>query len=49
MDRLVKGAWDEPEIPDALYHTDVHGKSMWRKAMTLRLAEEVRSELRALP
>ena len=32
-------------IPDDLYHTDVHGKPMWRKHMTLRLAEEVRSEL----
>jgi hypothetical protein len=36
-------------IPDGLYHTDVHGKPMWRKAMTLRLAEEIRSELQALP
>lgn len=36
-------------IPDDLYHTDVHGKPMWRKAMTLRLAEEIRSELQALP
>ena len=35
-------------IPDALYHTDIHGKPMWRKAMTLRLAEQIRSEL-ALP
>jgi CO/xanthine dehydrogenase FAD-binding subunit len=32
-------------IPDALYHTDVHGKPTWRKHMTLRLAEEVRAEL----
>ncbi len=36
-------------IPDSVYHTDIHGKPMWRKAMTLRLAEEIRSELRALP
>jgi hypothetical protein len=36
-------------IPDGLYHTDVHGKPMWRKAMTLRLAQEIRSELQALP
>src|SRR3954463_15079412 len=36
-------------ISDDLYHTDVHGRPMWRKAMTLRLAEEIRSELRALP
>ena len=35
-------------IPDSLYHTDVHGKPMWRKAMALRLAEQIRSEL-ALP
>src|SRR5579871_617568 len=32
-------------IPDDLYHDDVHGKPFWRKHMTLRLAEEVRSEL----
>ena len=28
-----------------LYHTDVHGKPIWRKHMTLRLAEEIRVEL----
>ncbi|CCD87483.1 putative oxidoreductase (FAD binding) [Bradyrhizobium sp. ORS 285] len=33
------------DIPDALYHDDVHGKPAWRKAMTLRLAEEIRAEL----
>ena len=32
-------------IPEDLYHTDVHGKPMWRKHMTLRLAEEIRGEL----
>jgi CO/xanthine dehydrogenase FAD-binding subunit len=32
-------------IPDDLYHDDVHGKPFWRKHMTLRLAEEIRSEL----
>ena len=37
------------DIPDDIYHNDVHGKPMWRKAMTLRLAEEIRSELQALP
>ena len=37
------------QIPDSLYHTDVHGKPLWRKAMTLRLAEEIRGELQALP
>jgi len=36
-------------IPDALYHTDVHGKPMWRKHMTLRLAEEIRGELQGEP
>jgi len=36
-------------IPDDLYHNDVHGKPVWRKAMTLRLAEEIRSELQGLP
>ena len=35
-------------IADELYHTDVHGKPTWRKHMTLRLAEEIRSELQAL-
>jgi CO/xanthine dehydrogenase FAD-binding subunit len=32
-------------IPDALYHDDIHGKPIWRKHMTLRLAEEIRTEL----
>jgi CO/xanthine dehydrogenase FAD-binding subunit len=32
-------------ITDDLYHDDVHGKPLWRKAMTLRLAEEIRTEL----
>jgi CO/xanthine dehydrogenase FAD-binding subunit len=36
-------------IADELYHTDVHGKPVWRKHMTLRLAEEIRSELGARP
>jgi CO/xanthine dehydrogenase FAD-binding subunit len=36
-------------IPDDLYHDDVHGTPVWRKAMTLRLAEEIRSELQRLP
>jgi CO/xanthine dehydrogenase FAD-binding subunit len=35
-------------IPDALYHDDVHGKPEWRKHMTLRLAEEIRSELQGM-
>jgi CO/xanthine dehydrogenase FAD-binding subunit len=35
-------------IADDLYHTDVHGKPAWRKHMTLRLGEEIRSELQAL-
>ena len=34
-------------IPENLYHRDVHGKPEWRKAVTLRLAEEIRSELQA--
>jgi CO/xanthine dehydrogenase FAD-binding subunit len=33
------------EIIDDLYHTDIHGKPLWRKHMTLRLAEEIRAEL----
>jgi CO/xanthine dehydrogenase FAD-binding subunit len=36
-------------IPDGLYHADIHGKPDWRKAMTLRLAEEIRGELQAAP
>jgi CO/xanthine dehydrogenase FAD-binding subunit len=35
-------------IPGALYHDDVHGKPAWRKHMTLRLAEQIRAELRGL-
>lgn len=33
------------EITDDLYHTDIHGKPLWRKHMTLRLADEIRAEL----
>jgi CO/xanthine dehydrogenase FAD-binding subunit len=33
-------------IADDLYHSDVHGTPIWRKHMTLRLAEEIRVELR---
>ncbi|KJC34102.1 FAD-binding molybdopterin dehydrogenase [Bradyrhizobium sp. LTSP849] len=33
------------QITDNLYHTDIHGKPLWRKHMTLRLAEEIRGEL----
>ena len=32
-------------VSDALYHDDVHGKPTWRKAMTLRLADEIRGQL----
>jgi CO/xanthine dehydrogenase FAD-binding subunit len=32
-------------IPDGLYHDDIHGKPLWRKHMTLRLAREIRDEL----
>lgn len=32
-------------ITDDLYHADIHGKPLWRKHMTLRLAEEIRAEL----
>jgi CO/xanthine dehydrogenase FAD-binding subunit len=35
-------------IPDELYHNDVHGKPVWRKHMTLRLAEEIRRELQGM-
>ncbi|WP_314962924.1 FAD binding domain-containing protein [Bradyrhizobium cosmicum] len=37
------------QIPDDLYHTDIHGKPLWRKHMTLRLAEEIRGELLGAP
>jgi CO/xanthine dehydrogenase FAD-binding subunit len=37
------------EIADDLYHTDVHGKPLWRKHMTLRLAEEIRAGLLDAP
>jgi CO/xanthine dehydrogenase FAD-binding subunit len=37
------------QIPDPLYHDDLHGKPAWRKHMTLRLAEEIRGELQASP
>ena len=33
------------QVTDDLYHTDIHGKPLWRKHMTLRLAEEIRGEL----
>ncbi len=36
-------------IPDELYQNDVHGKPLWRKHMTLRLAEEIRDELQGAP
>jgi CO/xanthine dehydrogenase FAD-binding subunit len=32
-------------VPERLYHDDIHGKPVWRKHMTLRLAEEIRDEL----
>jgi CO/xanthine dehydrogenase FAD-binding subunit len=35
-------------IPEALYHDDVHGKPVWRKHMTLKLAEEIRAELHSV-
>jgi CO/xanthine dehydrogenase FAD-binding subunit len=35
-------------IPDALYHDDVHGKPVWRKHMTLKLAEDIRAELHSV-
>jgi CO/xanthine dehydrogenase FAD-binding subunit len=32
-------------VPDPLYHNDIHGEPVWRRHMTLRLAEEIRGEL----
>lgn len=34
-------------IPTELYHDDIHGLPAWRKDMTYRLAEEIRTELAA--
>ncbi|WP_315834147.1 FAD binding domain-containing protein [Bradyrhizobium prioriisuperbiae] len=42
-DRLISA------IPDPLYHSDVHGRPAWRKQMTLRLADEIRTELAGPP
>jgi CO/xanthine dehydrogenase FAD-binding subunit len=39
----------QQNIKDDLYHDDVHGKPEWRKHMTLRLAEEIRTELAGAP
>lgn len=44
-DASALGAAIMQQIPDDLYHTDIHGKPLWRKHMTLRLAEEIRREL----
>lgn len=44
-DAAELGATIVRDIPEDLYHTDIHGKPLWRKHMTLRLAEEIRSEL----
>ena len=35
------------EIPDHLYHDDVHGRPAWRRAMTFHLAAQIRAELAA--
>ncbi len=39
----------EQRIPEMLYHDDIHGKPVWRRHMTLRLAEEIRGELQGPP
>jgi CO/xanthine dehydrogenase FAD-binding subunit len=44
-DAAALGAAIARDIPEHLYHTDIHGKPLWRRHMTLRLAEEIRSEL----
>lgn len=44
-DASALGAAIIQQIADDLYHTDIHGQPLWRKHMTLRLAEQVRSEL----
>lgn len=35
------------QIADDRIHNDLHGASAWRKAMTLRLAEQIRAEMQA--
>lgn len=40
----LRAAFSE-RITDDLFHADIHGKPLWRKHMTLRLAEEIRAEL----
>jgi CO/xanthine dehydrogenase FAD-binding subunit len=35
----------ERRIPQSLYYDDVHGAPVWRRQMTLHLAEEIRREL----
>ncbi|WP_258803383.1 FAD binding domain-containing protein [Pseudarthrobacter sp. NS4] len=37
----------DESIPGDLYHDDIHGLPAWRRDMTFRLAEEIRSELAA--
>ncbi|MFF2348114.1 FAD binding domain-containing protein [Pseudarthrobacter sp. NPDC058119] len=44
-DRLAAALDDA--IPAELYHDDIHGLPAWRRDMTYRLAEEIRSELAA--
>ncbi|MBD5786952.1 FAD binding domain-containing protein [Cellulosimicrobium terreum] len=44
LDRMVAAAG-----PDALWHDDIHGLPAWRRDMTYRLAEEIRTELLAGP
>ncbi|MCK9792344.1 FAD binding domain-containing protein [Isoptericola sp. 4D.3] len=36
-------------VPDDLYHDDIHGLPAWRRDMTYRLAEEIRTELTGEP
>jgi CO/xanthine dehydrogenase FAD-binding subunit len=40
----LAAALDE-EVPEHLYHNDIHGLPAWRRDMTHRLAEEIRAEL----
>jgi CO/xanthine dehydrogenase FAD-binding subunit len=35
-------------IGDDVYHDDIHGQPMWRRSMTLKLAEEIRAELESV-
>ncbi|MDP9936742.1 CO/xanthine dehydrogenase FAD-binding subunit [Paenarthrobacter nicotinovorans] len=44
-DAAALAAAVEHSIPQELYHDDIHGLPAWRRDMTVKLAEEIRTEL----